>query len=348
MFRVFAFVGAAALAALSVAAAPAATPSAPIHITIGAGGKGLYHFYPLYVAQAEHFFEKEGLDVTWLQVAGGSQLVASLVGGSAQVAPMALEHVVIPGERAAGLVEFAKLFDVDPYSLVLSNKAIADSGIKPDMPLAEKLRRLNGMTIGITAPGGASDTFVRFMMKSRGINADQLVRLQPMGSVAAMLGALSRNMIQGLSMSTPVDTVAVSKGYGKVVISAFNAEVPELRGMPFTGMVATQSYIAAHPEVIARVTRAISDALRFNVEHPAETRDALFQYSLIADRPVYDGMIRQYQNAAARSPVLTEPQFANLVKWVQLGEQEPVKTRFSDAVDNRFADKTAAESLGRK
>jgi NitT/TauT family transport system substrate-binding protein len=340
-----------ALPAMAVAAALLGTqPSVaqsqpePIKITIGFGGDGLYHFYPLYVAMAEHFFEKEGLKVDWLTLRGGSQLIASLVGGSAQVAPAALEHMVVPGERAAGLVEFAELFAVDPYSIVLSNKAMAKSGIKPDMPLKEKLSRLKGLTIGITAPGGASDTFVRFLMKQNGLNADGLVHLQPMASVPAMLGALQRNMVDGLSMSTPIDTMAVSKGYGQVAISAFN--VPSLKGMPFTGMMATRTYIAQHPEVITKVTRAITEAIKFNIDHPEQTRKDLFQYSVVKDPKVYDEMIRQYQKGAARTPVLTEAEFDKVAKWVQMGEKEPIKADFATSVDNSFAKKAAAELLG--
>jgi hypothetical protein len=154
----------------------------------------------------------------------------------------------VPGERAAGMTAFALLFGVDPYSVVLSNKAIEKSGIKPDMPIAEKLKRLKGLNIGITQPGGASDTFIRFMMKAHGLNADDVVTMQPTSSSTEMIGLLQRNMVDGISMSTPSDTMATSKGYGKVVISAFDGDVPELSGMPFAAMLAKIGILTTEDE----------------------------------------------------------------------------------------------------
>ena len=348
MRRMLGFAAAVLAGALGSHGLHAQTAPTPIKITIGSGTLGLYHFFPLYVAQAEHFFEKEGLDVTFLTLNGGSPLVAALVGGSAGAAPAALEHVVIPGERAAGLTEFAMLFSTDPYSIVLSDKAIAKSGIKPDMPLEEKLKRMKGLTIGITQPGGASDTFIRFMMKAHGMNADQMVQMQPTSSSTEMIGELQRNMVDGISMSTPVDTMAISKGYGKSVISAFDGDVPELSGMPFSGMLATRAYIDKNPEVIRRVTRAITDAIKFSTDHPQQTRDDLFQYSVIKDRAAYDPMIARYQEGSAHTPVMTQPQFDKLVKWVQLGETQPLNAKFSASVDNSFAEQAAADIMGKK
>jgi ABC-type nitrate/sulfonate/bicarbonate transport system substrate-binding protein len=111
-------------------------------------------------------------------------------------------------------------------------------------------------------------------------------------------------------------------------------------------MMATRSYISQHPEVITKVTRALTKAIKFNIDHPAQTRKDIFQYSVVKDPKVYDEMIRDYQKGAARTPVLTEAEFNKVVKWVQMGEKEPIKADFATSVDNSFAKKAAAEILG--
>ena len=79
----------------SVAAAPASAqaPEKP-KITIGVGGKPLFYYLPLTIAERQGYFKAEGLDVEILDFPGGARALQALVGGSVDVVSGAYEHTI--------------------------------------------------------------------------------------------------------------------------------------------------------------------------------------------------------------------------------------------------------------
>ncbi len=81
-------------------------------VAIAVGGKNLFYYLPLTIAEKRNYFKDEGLDVEISDFAGGAKaLQAAAVGGSADVVSGAFEHtlllqakkeLVLPRIRAAG------------------------------------------------------------------------------------------------------------------------------------------------------------------------------------------------------------------------------------------------------
>ena len=63
-------------------------------LTIAVGGKNLFYYLPLTIAEQLGYFKDEGLDVTVVDFAGGSKALQAVVGGSADVVSGAFEHTV--------------------------------------------------------------------------------------------------------------------------------------------------------------------------------------------------------------------------------------------------------------
>src|ERR1044072_189604 len=87
-----------ALAALC-AALPLATTAwaqAPERkkVTIAVGGKSLFYYLPLTVAERKGYFKDEGLEVEIPDFAGGARALQALVGGSADMVSGAYEHTI--------------------------------------------------------------------------------------------------------------------------------------------------------------------------------------------------------------------------------------------------------------
>jgi len=73
-----------------------AAPAGPERreITIAVGGQGLFYYLPLAIAQQRGYFRDAGLEVEIADFPGGSKSLQAVVGGSAQVAAGAFEHVL--------------------------------------------------------------------------------------------------------------------------------------------------------------------------------------------------------------------------------------------------------------
>ena len=88
-----AFVAAARLALARRRSRIAQAPEKP-KLTIGVGGKPLFYYLPLTIAERKGYFKAEGLDVEILDFPGGAKALQALIGGSVDVVSGAYEHTI--------------------------------------------------------------------------------------------------------------------------------------------------------------------------------------------------------------------------------------------------------------
>ena len=63
-------------------------------VSIAVGGKNLFYYLPLTIAERLGYFKDEGLDVEISDFPGGAKALQALVGGSADVVSGAYEHTI--------------------------------------------------------------------------------------------------------------------------------------------------------------------------------------------------------------------------------------------------------------
>ncbi len=63
-------------------------------LTIGVGGKPLFYYLPLTIAERQGYFKAEGLDVEILDFPGGAKALQALIGGSVDLVSGAYEHTI--------------------------------------------------------------------------------------------------------------------------------------------------------------------------------------------------------------------------------------------------------------
>jgi NitT/TauT family transport system substrate-binding protein len=313
---------------LFAAAASAGEP--PKHkVTITYGGDGM-HYFPIYLARAAGFFAEEGIDVDWVNVNSGTRQAASIMGGSADLSPAALIHVIASASKGGDLVAIASLFDVYAVQLVLSKEAIAKVGITPGMAIDEKIRRMRGLGLGVSSPGSGVDAFVRSIFLARGLDPDATVTLQPFGTGTAILAAFQKQLTAGFAYPAPIPQMAVTQGLGEIVVDPFTGELPELNGTCFVSLATSRETLATKPEMIAGALRAITKAMRFAHEQPAETRRLMRQYFPDLEQPVYDLAIETYRKAVPKTPVLTREQVEKTIAWMNLGASQKIQASYED------------------
>lgn len=325
-------VAAAILALVSgTAAAQAAEPAAKQKITITSVGDG-FQFFPVYIARGAGLFAEEGLDVDWVNVGSGTKQAASVMGGSAEMTPLALMHAIKAQAAGADLVAFASLLNDWAMTVVLSNDAIKKAGIELAMPVDEKIRRLKGLTIGITSPGSSTDVSIRTMFRARGMVPDQVAKLQPLGDGTAILAAFDKKLVDGFVFASPVPEIVEARGLGRIVINPMAREVPEQVGVPYAVMATSRATYEKKPEVIRAAARAMTKALIFAHEKPKETLKIMQRYFPAVEPSILARIVTTYRAALPMSPVITREDVARTVKFMNIAAAKPYHASYEAVV----------------
>ncbi len=313
-------------------------------LTITSGGEGM-HYFPFYVARGGGFFAKEGIDADWVNVNSGTRQAASIMGGSADMTPMAFLHVIKARGEGADIVAIGDEFDVYGMTIVLSNEAIARKGIKSDMSIDEKVKRLEGLKIGISSPGSSTDALIRSVLVARGYDPDKTVSLLPFGAGTSILAAFEKKLTDGVVYVAPIPEIIEQKGLGKTIINPFKNEVPELINVPYVVIATSRATLEKKPDLMRRAMRALAKAMDFAQTHPAETAKIMRQYFPDLDDTLFQTVVETYRKATPRSPVLTREQVDRTVAWMNIGAKTKVSAKFEDVVDDRLA-KEALANVG--
>lgn len=171
-------------------------------------------------------------------------------GGSADITIIGLFEVIKSAAQGAGLIGISSNFNVYPQTLTLTNDAIAKAGITPKMHIDEKIKRLQGMRIGISSPGSTTDALIRTVLLARGFDPDKYVTLQPLGGDNALYAAFKQKAIDGFVWTAPVPQMAMVEKLGQIVVDPLTGEAPEFKDVIFSVMVASRDAIKSKPDVL--------------------------------------------------------------------------------------------------
>jgi len=310
-------------------------------LTITSGGDGM-HYFPFYIARGGGFFTREGIDADWVNVNSGTRQAASIMGGSADMTPMAFFHVIKARGEGADVVAIGDVFDVYGMTIVLSNEAIAKNGIKLDMSIDEKVKRLEGLKIGISSAGSSTDQLIRSVLVARGYNPDKAVSLLPFGAGTSILAAFEKKLTDGVVYVAPIPEIIEQKGLGKTIINPFKNEVPELVDVPFVVTATSRATLEKKPDLMRRAMHALAAAMEFSQTHPEETAKIMRQYFPDLDESLFKQVVETYRKATPRSPVLTSQQLDKTVAWMNIQSTTKITAKFDDVVDDRLAKEALA------
>jgi NitT/TauT family transport system substrate-binding protein len=328
----------------SAASAQTAASVAQQKITITSVGDG-FQFFPVYIARGGGLFAEEGLDADWVNVGSGTKQAASVMGGSAEMTPLALMHAIKSQAEGADLVAFANVLNDWSMVVVLSNDAIKKVGIELAMPVDEKIKRLSGLKLGITSPGSSTDVSIRKMLLARSLVPDQVVKLQPLGDGTAILAAFDKKLVDGFVFAAPLPEIVEARGLGKIVVNPMAREVPEQVGVPYAVMATSRATFAKKPEVIRAAARAMTKAMIFAHDKPEETLKIMQHYFPDVEAPILARIVTTYRAALPSTPVISREEVAKTVAFMNIGAPEPIKVAYESVVLAEPAEAAAAALL---
>ena len=249
-------VRAAALLLAVAAAAPAAEKLEQPKVTIAVGGKTLFYYLPLTLAERLGYFKDEGLDVQIADFPGGAKALQAMVGGSADVVSGAFEHVVDMHAKGIEVQEFVLQ---DNYSgIVLGlTKAKAAAYKSP--------KDLRGLKIGVTAPGSSTNIFVNALLARDGLAPDS-VSIIGVGASSGAVAAVKQGQVEGISNLDPVITRLEKGGDIVAVVDTRTKQgMQDVYGGAYAAgcLYAKTEFLRKNPNTAAAMTSAMVRALLF-------------------------------------------------------------------------------------
>ena len=250
-----------------------------VHISVG-GKAGLYYL-PLTIAEQLGYFKAEGLDVTIVDFAGGTQALRAVIGGSADVTSGAFEHTV--NMQAKGQKLRAFVLQGRAPQIVL--------GVNPKtMPAFKAVADLRGKKIGVTAPGSSTNVMVNFILAKAGLKPSD-VSIIGVGAAQGAVAAMRSGQIDALSNLDPVISLLQRSGDLKIISDTRNvAEAEKVFGgpMPAACLYAPQPFIDKNPLTVQALANAMVRADKWiQAAGPGEIIKAVPESYLLGDRAVY-------------------------------------------------------------
>lgn len=234
-------------------------------------------FFPLHVAEENGYFEDEGITLGERpRLGNGSRLSAALNSGSIDIAAGVATDVLNLAETGVGAKATGTLVNEYYVDVIVSE---GFDGPGTDAPLEERIRALEGKTIGITGPGSGTEALLIYLFDQVGLDANAdatLVNLD--ASPSAAVGAMESGQVDALSFFQPTPQIAETSGSGEIYISPQRGDIPEMEGQFHGALFSTQEVLDSKADEVASFNAAIDSALAFIEENPEETSEILGEY----------------------------------------------------------------------
>lgn len=275
MRRLFALIIALALAAPAFAQAPEKPK-----LAIGVGGKPLFYYLPLTIAEQKGYFKAEGLDVEILDFPGGAKALQALVGGSVDVVSGAYEHTITQQPKGQNI-----------QALVLQGKyAGIVLGMSKEKAAAYKgPADLKGMKIGVTAPGSSTNMFINILLAKVGLKPDAAAYVG-VGATAGAVAIMKKGEIDAISNLDPVISMLEADGTIVPVVDTRTAKgMDQVYGGAYAAgcIYVPAEFVKKNPNTAQAVVNAMVRALRFiQASTPDQIVDAVPK-EYYTDRALY-------------------------------------------------------------
>ena len=238
-----------ALGAMFAACAAAQAPEKK-KITIAVGGKSLFYYLPLTVAERKGYFKDEGLEVEIPDFPGGARALQALVGGSADMVSGAYEHTINMAAKKQPIKAVVLQAKYSSIALIMSKERAAKY---------KGGRDLKGLKIGVTAPGSSTNMFVNNLLAKDGLKPTD-VSIVGVGTGAGAVAAMEKGEIDAISNLDPVLTQLESTGkFVAVADSRTEKGMNEIYGGAYHASViyVTDEFIRKNPNTVQAVVNAM-------------------------------------------------------------------------------------------
>ena len=310
------------------------------NITIAVGGKSLFYYLPLSVAERKGYFKDEGLDVEIPDFPGGAKALQALVGGSADLVSGAYEHTINMAAKHQPIEAVVLQLKYNAIELLMPNERAAKY---------RDGRDLKGLKIGVTAPGSSTNMFVNNLLAKDGLKPTDVV-IVGVGTGAGAVAAMEKGEIDALVNLDPVVTQLEATGkFVPVVDSRTEKGMKEVYGGDYMAAViyTTDEFIKKNPNTVQAVVNAMVRANRWiSRATPQQIVDLMPDEYKAGNPSLYkEGLLKNmigYSEDGQMNMKAAENVYKVLVQF-EPSVKDAGKMDLSQTFDNTYARKAAAK-----
>ena len=201
-------------------------------------------FLPIYLADQERLFKKEGLNIKIITFHGGSDLVRGMIAGAVDIGVTSLAGVSIGIAAGQPIKAFYGGFNMAVFEWY------ATKNIK-------SIKDAKGKRFGVTRIGSSTDFLTRYALKSRGIDPKHDVQIVQGGGSAARLAAMQSGQLDVNVFAAPEKFMAADLGYNLILRQRDIA--PDY---PYHVFFAAEHFLKNNPGTVRAVLRAFVEGVR--------------------------------------------------------------------------------------
>ena len=233
----------------------------------------------LYVAEDEGYFEEEGVDAEIVEIEAGTDSVAALVSGNAQIADVGFDDLIeLAEEGEEGLIMTHNILNRVTLTLVMDKEKAQEIGVTRESPLEERYAALKGLRLGVTSPGAPTDKYTRYYLREAGLDPEKDAEIIPLGGGSSLLAALESGQIDAFQISPPTPYIAEKEGFGTVLIDGPAGDVEEFSDFLYTAFAANKQWASENPEAAKGFGRALEKAMAKIEEDPDAAAEQILDH----------------------------------------------------------------------
>ena len=308
-------------------------------LTIAVGGKNLFYYLPLTIAEQLGYFKDEGLQVEIPDFAGGAKALQALVGGSADVVSGAYEHTINMQAKNQPIMSIVLQGRAPQIVLAVSTKT---------MPGYKSIADLKGKKIGVTAPGSSTAMMASYVLAKAGLKASD-VSFIGVGASSGAIAAVKSGQVDAIANLDPVITMLQRDNLIKVVADTRTLkDTQAVYGgpMPAACLYTPVKFVQDNPGTTQALANAMVRALRWlQKAGPSDIVKTVPDSYLLGDRALYLAGWERVREAISPDGLMPEAGPATALRMLQTFE-DSLKDKPIDlgkTYTNNFARKAAAK-----
>jgi NitT/TauT family transport system substrate-binding protein len=231
---------------------------------------------PVYVAQSRGYFADEKLDLDITSTGGGGPDIRALIAGDVEFSFTTGDNVILAHQEGKRLLMVSSGLNKVFINWAIHKEAAKARGVTESTPLADKLKALKGLTVGVTNPGALTAHLAAFVIRKAGYTPQQDVQIIPIGAGPTWLAALENRKIDVALTAPPVPETAISRGYAIMFINNAKGEDASIPEFLMENLVARPETVQKEPDLVRRMVRALLRANQWALKStPEQLADAL-------------------------------------------------------------------------
>jgi NitT/TauT family transport system substrate-binding protein len=231
---------------------------------------------PVFLAQNKGFFTDEKLEVDITSTGGGGPDIRALIAGDVEFSFTTGDNVILAQQEGKKLLMVMSGLHRLFINWAMHKDVAKTKGVTESMPLADKIKALKGLTVGVTNPGALTAHLAAFVIRKAGYNPQQDVNIIPIGSGPTWLAALENRKVDVALTAPPVPETAIGRGFAIMLINNAKGEDPSIPEFLMENLIIRPETATKDPDLVRRMVRALTKANKWALQStPEQVADGL-------------------------------------------------------------------------